>query len=152
MAFFPVDCSILSSVALAEQIVPQYLAPPIGCQLLRHGDNNTYLVEQNGQLSILRVWSHTKHFAAALEAELKLLEHLALTVFPSLRRSNGVMARIFPSSPHPKANAGLRCFNMPLAHRPARILPQPKVLVTVGLWRTCTKRLIASQCHIHAPN
>ena len=92
MAFFPVDCSILSSVALAEQIVPQYLAPPIGCQLLRHGDNDTYLVEQNGQLSILRVWSHTKHSAAALEAELKLLEHLALhrvSVAPPLKRRNG---------------------------------------------------------------
>ena len=134
MTFFPVDCSILSSASLAEQVVPQYLAPPSRCQLLSHGDNDTYCVEHNGQPYILRVWSHNTHSPAALEAELKLLDHLAyhrVPVAAPLKRHDGAYLSVVAA---PEGQRWIAMFQHAAGTPPGQnITPTPSIDPSVSV-------------------
>lgn len=90
---FPVECSILSSTALCERIVPEYgLRGSRNCHLLQHGDNDTYLVHHEQQQYVLRVWSKDPRPHTEIEAELELLSLLAqqhIPVVQPLKRDDG---------------------------------------------------------------
>jgi Ser/Thr protein kinase RdoA (MazF antagonist) len=92
--FFPVECSILSSGALCEQILPHYaLLGSRHCHLLQHGDNDTYLVHHEQDKYILRVWQKDTRPREEIEAEMGLLSLLAQGQVPvarPLKRGDGI--------------------------------------------------------------
>jgi Ser/Thr protein kinase RdoA (MazF antagonist) len=94
---FPVTYSILSTAALADVLAEAYaLEPPVRCQLLRPGLNDTYLVTAAGARSILRVYRAGWRSPAEIAWELDLLAHLAtkgIAVSLPLRDRNGVATR-----------------------------------------------------------
>lgn len=75
--FFPVESSILAGNAISERILPLYGLDPLSqCYLLNHGDNDTYLIQQNQTKFILRAWSKDDRPRAEIEAEMALLDFL----------------------------------------------------------------------------
>ncbi len=76
--FFPVQCSILSSEALAELVLANYpLESPLHCTLLQHGDNDTYLVRTQHDQYMLRVWRFDQRPITEVEAEMHFLAALS---------------------------------------------------------------------------
>jgi Ser/Thr protein kinase RdoA (MazF antagonist) len=88
-----VQCSILSSQALAELVLASYsLQQPLRCALLQHGDNDTYLLVTGHDRYILRVWRRDERPIAEVEAEMRLLADLRsrqLPVAAPMQRSDG---------------------------------------------------------------
>jgi hypothetical protein len=76
---FPAQRSILSAEALAAHVLPQYdVSPPLRCEFLQQGDNDTYLVYTGSPggdapdarvRHVLRVYRRGKHPLPAVEAE-----------------------------------------------------------------------------------
>jgi Ser/Thr protein kinase RdoA (MazF antagonist) len=97
--FFPIECSILSSSALCEQILPHYaLLGSRRCHLLQHGDNDSYLVYHEYDKYILRVWQKDTRSRAEIEAEMVLLGLLAQGRVPVAHPLKRVMETILPPS------------------------------------------------------
>jgi Ser/Thr protein kinase RdoA (MazF antagonist) len=97
---FPAQRSIVSAAALAARLLPRYdLPPPVRCELLQQGDNDTYLVRTGAPglpdalaRRILRVYRLGKHSRAAVEAEVALLDTLhasGVAVAPAVRQRDG---------------------------------------------------------------
>jgi Ser/Thr protein kinase RdoA (MazF antagonist)/SAM-dependent methyltransferase len=103
---FPAQRSIVSAAALAARLLPCYdLPPPVRCEFLQQGDNDTYLVHAGTPglpdgadrpaapaRSVLRVYRLGKHPRAAVEAEVALLDMLhtsGAAVAPAIRRRDG---------------------------------------------------------------
>jgi Ser/Thr protein kinase RdoA (MazF antagonist) len=75
---FPVTYSILSTDSLADEVTDAYaLQPPVRCELLRPGLNDTFLVTAAGDRSILRVYRAGWRSPEEVAWELDLLAHLA---------------------------------------------------------------------------
>jgi Ser/Thr protein kinase RdoA (MazF antagonist) len=74
---FPVDASIVSSQALATEVLSNYPLPhPLSCKFLQQSLNDTYTVQAGASKYYLRVYRHGWRDKPQIEAEVDLLNHL----------------------------------------------------------------------------
>ena len=75
--FFPVEYSTLSSQHLLQLVASHYnIHPASSICYIKRGFNDTYLITDNSNKYILRVYTHNWKTLANIEAEIKLLTHL----------------------------------------------------------------------------
>lgn len=92
---FPVTSSVLAPEALAQVIQEKYpLAPPVSCELLKAGTNDTYLVTSGAERAVLKAHTHGmrsyKEIAGEVEF-LRMLDEQKAPVTPPLPQNNGDM-------------------------------------------------------------
>jgi len=78
MTTFKAQASILSELALQEQLLSRYrLGSPVSCRLHKYGVNDTYRVQAADSLYFLRVYSLRYSEYATIQREVCLLQALA---------------------------------------------------------------------------
>lgn len=78
-SYFPIQRSVFSTEALTESLLSRYaLETPISCQLYHRGVNDTYLVNARNGSAFLRISLASWRTHQQVEAEVKLLESLAM--------------------------------------------------------------------------
>lgn len=109
---FPIECSILSSEALGERVLPHYsLTGSHTCQLLQHGDNDTYLAYQAQNKYILRVWSKDDRPWTEIEAEVELLDFLVQHGVPATQPLKRLDGRFLSEIYAPEGRRFVRVFH-----------------------------------------
>ena len=74
---FPVDASIISSQALATNVLSKYhLQSPLTCKFLQRGLNDTYTVQTGSSTYYLRVYRHGLRKKSEIDAEVDMLIYL----------------------------------------------------------------------------
>jgi len=98
---FPVTYSILSPTCLAKEVQSDYpLCPPVTCDPLHLGLNDTYLIHTGNEPYVLRIYRFDWRSSEDVLYELDLLKHLhgrgILVAIPVTRR-NGQLVRFLPA-------------------------------------------------------
>jgi len=99
MTHFPVTNSILSAIHLGLFLQRNYsLSKNTKCQLIKAGINDTYLVTDNAEKFVFRVYSFNWRSRTAINEEIKLLNQLkenALSIsYPLLDKQNNYIQTI----------------------------------------------------------
>lgn len=77
MSTFPVIDSVLDAGAVASRVLARYdLTPPVTCEYLQRGLNDTYVVHAASDTYYFRIYRHGWRTRSEIEAEVSMLEHL----------------------------------------------------------------------------
>ncbi|MFN8493347.1 MAG: phosphotransferase [Caldilineaceae bacterium] len=84
--WFPVQRSILAGAALVDRVLVQYDLPlPITCQLYSQYANGIYRVQAGDERFWLRIYNHGEFSYQEIEAEVAVLNQLAMRDLPAVR-------------------------------------------------------------------